>query len=67
MQILDRSEMKNIMAGSGQCSGGVCQCDLVYGCYLLECDNHSDPQGCMDETLELYSQCNSDCKRWGVA
>jgi len=60
-EVLSRSEMKNIMAGSEDCPGSFCQCDIVYSCYMSQCSGVSHPQGCMDETEDLWLQCHSDC------
>jgi len=53
--------MKNIMAGSEDCPGSFCQCDIVYTCYFYQYSSMSDPQGCMNEVEVLYSQCHNDC------
>ena len=66
VEMLSRSEMKNIMAGSEDCPGHFCQCDIVYTCYSFQCGSVSDPQGCIDEVEELWNQCYSDCGIVGV-
>jgi hypothetical protein len=62
MQILNRSEMKNIMAGSDDCyTGDPCACTNVYGCYATQCASHADPQGCLDEVEDLWLECEEFC------
>lgn len=61
--VLSRSEMKNIMAGSGTCATG---CLNLYGGYHSECDSTYSPSSderaaCHDEVLYLNQQCINDC------
>jgi len=58
--------MKNILAGSDDCPGTFCQCDVVYTCYMTQCISHDNPQKCMDETEDLWLQCHNDCGSAGI-
>lgn len=58
MQVLDRSEMKNIIGGED------CGCYSTYSTFRSECMatyQGQDQMDCVQETNELEAMCHADC------
>ena len=60
MQILNRNEMKQVMAG-----GYACGCYSLYSTYRRECMarySGANEMKCLRETNDLEKSCHIDCK-----